>query len=145
MNFDGFCPFTTWKTDDRTLFFVGACCKLGRHLYTTTSLSCCIPAAYYHMSATLQTMTITAVNLQDNQAVFRIFIALLMFSFDAPSYIPWRPESLIIPMWKPPNIQRINKLEKLRDDEFSLETFNDAIWTAEVMNYQIGFQRKINR
>jgi hypothetical protein len=29
------------------------------------------------MSATLQTISITAVNLQDNQAVFRIFIALL--------------------------------------------------------------------
>ena len=49
--------------------------------------SCCIPAAYYHMSATLQTMSITVVNLQDIRAVFRIFIALLRFSFDSPSYL----------------------------------------------------------
>ena len=38
---------------------------------------------HYHLSATLQ---ITVVNLQDNQTVFRIFIALLRFSFDSPSY-----------------------------------------------------------
>ena len=31
-------------------------------------------------------MSITVVNLQDNRAVFRIFIALLRFSFDFPSY-----------------------------------------------------------
>jgi hypothetical protein len=37
------------------------------------------------MTATLQTMSITVVNLQDNRAVFRIFIALLRFSFDSPS------------------------------------------------------------
>ena len=66
------------------LFFVGACCKRGHHLYTTTVPSYCIPASYYHLSATLQTMSITVVNLQDNQAVFRIFITLLMFSFDSP-------------------------------------------------------------
>jgi len=65
------------KTDDRTLFFVGACCKRGRHLYTTTVSSCCIPASYYHMSAAPGTISITIVNLQDNRAVFRIFIALL--------------------------------------------------------------------
>jgi hypothetical protein len=40
----------------------------------------------FHMSATLQTMSITVVNLQDNRAVFRIFIALLKFSLDSPSY-----------------------------------------------------------
>jgi len=39
------------------------------------------------MSATLQTMSITVVNLQDNRVVFRIFIALLKFWFDSPSYI----------------------------------------------------------
>jgi hypothetical protein len=82
---DGFHPFTTYKTDDRTLFFVGACCKRDRH--TTSVPSCCIPASYYHMSATLQTMSITVVNLQDNRAVFRIFIVLLRFSFDSPSYV----------------------------------------------------------
>jgi hypothetical protein len=31
-------------------------------------------------------MSISVVNLQDNRAVFRIFIALLRFSFDSPSY-----------------------------------------------------------
>jgi len=31
-------------------------------------------------------MSIIAVNLQDNRAVFQIFIALLRFSFDSPSY-----------------------------------------------------------
>jgi len=39
-----------------------------------------------HLSATLQTMSDTVVNLQDNRAVVRIFIALLRFSFDSPSY-----------------------------------------------------------
>ena len=46
------------------LFFVGAFCKQGRHFYTTTAPSCCIPASYYHMSATLQTMSINVVNLR---------------------------------------------------------------------------------
>jgi hypothetical protein len=32
-------------------------------------------------------MSIIVVNLQDNRAVFGIFIALLRFSFDSPSYI----------------------------------------------------------
>jgi len=31
-------------------------------------------------------MSITVVNLQDNRALFRIFITLLRFSFDSPSY-----------------------------------------------------------
>jgi len=77
--FDGFHPY-------RKLFFFGACCKPGHHLYTTTALSRCIPASYCHPSATLQTMSIIVVNLQDNRAVFRIFIALLKFAFDSPSY-----------------------------------------------------------
>jgi len=67
------------------LFFFGACCKQGRHLYTTKALSCCIPALYCHLSATLQTMCTIVVNLHDNRAVVRIFIALLQFSFDSPS------------------------------------------------------------
>jgi len=33
-----------------------------------------------------KTMSITVVNLQDNRAVFRIFITLLRFSFDSPLY-----------------------------------------------------------
>ena len=86
MNFDGFHPFTISKTDDRILFFFGACCKRGRQLYTTTAPSCCIPASSYHLSATLQTISNTVFNLQDNLAVLRIFIALLRFSFDSPSY-----------------------------------------------------------
>ena len=67
-------------------FSFGACCKRGRHLYTTTALSCCIPASYWHLSSTLQTMSIIVVNLQDNRAVFRIFITLLRYLFDSPSY-----------------------------------------------------------
>jgi len=33
--------------------------------------------SYCHLSATLQTMSIIVVNLQDNRAVVRIFIAFL--------------------------------------------------------------------
>ena len=43
--------------------------------------------AFVRRTATLQNMSISVVNLQDNRAVFRIFIALLVFSFDSPSYI----------------------------------------------------------
>jgi len=43
----------------------------ARHLYTTTAPSCCIPASYCQLSATLQTMSIIIVILQDNRAVFR--------------------------------------------------------------------------
>jgi len=32
-------------------------------------------------------MSIIVVNLEDNRAVFRNFIALLRFSFDSPSYL----------------------------------------------------------
>jgi hypothetical protein len=75
----GFHPFNT-------LFF-GACCKRGGHLYINTAPSCCIPASYCHLSATLQTMSNSVANLQENRAVFRIFIALLKFLFESPSYI----------------------------------------------------------
>ena len=40
-----------------------------------------------HLSATLQTISITVANLQDNWTGFRNFIALLKFSFDSPSYL----------------------------------------------------------
>jgi hypothetical protein len=72
MNFDGFYPLNT-------LFFFGACCKRGGHLNTSTAPSCCVPASYCHLSATFQTMRIIVVNLQDNRALFRIFIAVLKF------------------------------------------------------------------
>jgi len=75
------------KTNDKTLFLFGACCKWGRHLYTIAAPSCCIPPSYCHLSATLQTMSSTVANLQDNRVVFRIFIKLLRFSFDSPSYV----------------------------------------------------------
>ena len=42
--------------------------------------------SYCHLSATLQTISIIVVKLQDNRALFRIFIALLRFPFDSPSY-----------------------------------------------------------
>ena len=69
------------------LFFFGTCCKWGHHLYSSTARSCCIPALCCHLSATLQIMSIIVVNLQDNRAVFWIFITLLRFSFDCPSYV----------------------------------------------------------
>jgi len=68
------------------LFLFGACCKWGHHLYTTAAPSCCVLPSYCHLSATLQTMSITVANLQDNRAVFHIFITLLRFSFDSPLY-----------------------------------------------------------
>ena len=40
-----------------------------------------------HLLATHQNPSIIVVNLQDNRAVFRIFIALLKLSFDSPSYL----------------------------------------------------------
>ena len=65
-------PLHYLKNEWQTLFFFGECCKWGCHLYTTTALSCCIPASYCHLSATLQTMSIIVVNLQDNRVEFRI-------------------------------------------------------------------------
>ena len=62
------------------LLFFGACCKRGRHIYTTTTApSYCVPASYCHLSVVLQTISIVVVNLQDNRTVFRIFIVLLVF------------------------------------------------------------------
>ena len=43
--------------------------------------------SYCHLSATLQTISIIVVNLKYNRAVVRIFIPLLKFSCDSPSYI----------------------------------------------------------
>ena len=43
--------------------------------------------SYRHLSATVQTTSITVVNLQNNGTVVRIFIALLMFSVDFSSYL----------------------------------------------------------
>jgi len=83
----GFTPSLREKTNDRMLFLFGACCKWSCLLYTIAAPSFCIPPSYCHLSATLQTMSITVANLQDNWAVFWIFITLLRFSFDSPSYI----------------------------------------------------------
>jgi hypothetical protein len=82
----GFTP-SLLKNTLRTLFVFGECRKRGRHIYTTTAPSCRIAASYCDLSASLQTISITVVNLQNNWAAFRIFIALLRFSFDSPSYI----------------------------------------------------------
>ena len=43
--------------------------------------------SHCHLSATLQTISITVVNLQDSRAVVRIFIAILRFAVDSPTYI----------------------------------------------------------
>jgi len=43
--------------------------------------------SYCHLSATLQTISITVANLRHNRAAVQIFISLLMFYFDSPSYI----------------------------------------------------------
>jgi hypothetical protein len=83
----GFTPSLLKKNWRQNALLSGACVKRGRHLYTTTSPSCCIPASYCHLSATLHTMSIIIVNLQDKRAVVWIFIALLRFSFESPSYI----------------------------------------------------------
>ena len=80
-------PLRHKKTEDRKLFFFGACGKRGRHFYITTASSFCIPASYCQLSATLQITSIIVIDLQDNRAEIRIFIALLMYSFDSPAYI----------------------------------------------------------
>ena len=59
-----FTPSLLKKTDDKKLFLCGAWYKRGRHLYTTTAPSCFIPASHCHLSATHQTISITAVSLQ---------------------------------------------------------------------------------
>ena len=43
--------------------------------------------SYCHLSATLQTISIIVVTLQDNRDVVPNFIAILRFSADSPSYI----------------------------------------------------------
>jgi hypothetical protein len=70
----GFTPALLKKTDKRTLFSFGACCKRGRHLYTSTAPSCCVTVSYCHLPATLQNTSLTVFNLKENRAGFRIFI-----------------------------------------------------------------------
>ena len=103
----GFTTSLLKKTDDRKLFFFGACCKCSCHLYTTTAPSCCIPTSYCHLSDTLQTIGIIVANLQDNRAVFQIVIALLRFSFDSPSYV-WEIPELIAGNKPPLTVWRRN-------------------------------------
>jgi hypothetical protein len=45
-------------------------------------------------------MSITVVNLQDNRDVFRIFITLLRFSFDSPSYKMYESIKWPVLLWK---------------------------------------------
>ena len=68
------------KTNDRRAFVFDARCKRGRHLYTTTAPSCCIPASYCHLS----------VSLQDNQTVsnfYRTFKLLIWLSLISVSFL----------------------------------------------------------
>jgi len=53
------------------------------HYYCSIVLHSCM---YCHLLANLQTMSIIVVNIQYSRAVFQIFIELLSFSFDSPSY-----------------------------------------------------------
>ena len=53
------------------------------HYYCAVMLHSCIVLPPVGL---LQTMSIILVNLKANRAVFRIFIALLSFSFNSPSY-----------------------------------------------------------
>jgi len=76
----GFTP-SLLKNGWQTLFFCGAYCKRGSHSYTTTAPSCCIPASYCHLSATLQTMNIIVVSLKDKRCVSNL-VALQSFPFD---------------------------------------------------------------
>ena len=43
---------------------------VGHSLYTTTAPSCYIPASYCHLSATIQTISITVVNFQTIELCF---------------------------------------------------------------------------
>jgi len=51
----------------------------SRAAFFTLLLRCRGTFLHLNLSVTLQAMSITVVNLQDNRAVFRIFIALLWF------------------------------------------------------------------
>ena len=76
------------------LFFFGACCKRGHRLYYCTVVlhsSIVLPPVGH--SANLQ---YHCCQLTDNRAVFRIFIALLRFSFDSLSYFPGHVVSLLL-------------------------------------------------
>jgi hypothetical protein len=82
----GFTPSLLKKTDDRTLFFLVHVAS-GADIFTLLlRRRVAFLALYCHLSATLHTMSIIIVNLQDKRAVFLIFIELLMFSFESPSY-----------------------------------------------------------
>jgi len=53
------------------------------HYYAVVLHTCIVLPPVGHSSN-----RIIVVNLQDNRAVFRIFIALLRFYFDSPSHLP---------------------------------------------------------
>jgi hypothetical protein len=63
--------------------------KVGPPFYTAAAPLCCIPPLYCHLSATLQTMSNTVANLQENWAVFRFFVALFKVFI-------WTPYVLVV-------------------------------------------------
>jgi len=79
MNFDGFHPFTTSKTDDRKLFFFGACRK-DAAIFTLLLLR---RIAFQHRTATCWPLFKPSVSL-GNRGVFRIFISHLEFHLILP-------------------------------------------------------------
>jgi hypothetical protein len=90
MNFDGVHPFTT-------LFFCGACCKQGRHLYTATAPLFCIPASYCHLSATLETLSITVVNVtRQSSCVSNFYRTFKVFIWLFPIYVPCACKNIIL-------------------------------------------------
>jgi len=61
--------------------------KVGPPFYTAAAPLYCVPASYCHLSATLQTISNSVANFQENRAVFRFFVALLKFLFEPPTYV----------------------------------------------------------
>jgi len=79
MNLEGFHPFATQKKKNR---MTERCSSLVPVASGTALFTLLLRRRDCHLSATLQTMSVVFFNLQDNRAVFRIFIPLLMFSCD---------------------------------------------------------------
>ena len=76
------------KKNNRALFF-GAHCKCSSHIYTAAKalFSILVPAFFVcYLSVTLQTMSITAANFQNNHSMFYTFSAFVRFTFDSPYF-----------------------------------------------------------